>query len=81
MVTYEQPYGKPAAPEQIVITITLGEGMRTPKEVHDAITYSLQVYGAAHQGTRTPFAQQPGYPQGLIRNGDQQVVGEWRVTS
>lgn len=80
MVTYEQPYGKPAAPEQIVITIRLGEGMNSPRDVRAAVDDAMYVYSGAEE--LRPFAMQPGFPQGEIKHPlTGVVVGEWKITS
>ncbi len=70
----------PPAPAKLVIEITLGETVRTPREVQDAVDRALGAYGLAGNGTLTPFAQQPGFPEGFVLDKDDAVVGTWKVT-
>lgn len=83
MVTYDQPYGKPAAPEQIVITINLGDGLRSAKEILGAIDDALWVAADQSYALREiPLTHLPGFPQGEIKHPLTGVtVGEWKVTS
>lgn len=68
---------QPAA--TVAINITLGQGMRTPQEVMIAVHHALMEYGRSHNGTTTPFTQQPGFPQGFITNSSGVPVGTWEV--
>ena len=68
---------QPAA--TLTISITLGGGMRSPAEVRMAIDDAMYTYASTPTDEATPFSQQPGFPQGQIKNGYGVIVGTWEV--
>lgn len=65
---------------QQVLTIEIKVGLATtPTDVILAVSDSLAAYGRENNGTLTPFAQQPGYPSGFIRDTAGHAVGDWKI--
>ena len=79
-VTHEQPYGRPAGREQIVIVIDIGPDTRRPYDIIATVGNALREYAKAGEGLSVPFNQQPGYARGEIRDWrNRHVVGSWEV--
>lgn len=78
-VTESTPYGRAAAPQRFVIEVTIGEGTRTPRDIMATVERALNIYGFERDGILTPFAQQPGYPDGDVFTADGVLVGHWKV--
>lgn len=77
--TSRHPWAVP--PDEIAFTcgIRIQAGMSTPAEITAAIARSLAEYATERNGTMTPFAQQTGYPQGVLKDSAGNTVGVWEV--
>lgn len=62
------------------LTVELGNAaMQTPGDVLEAVTESLNWYGADGHGTLTPWDEQPGERAGLVHDANGNRVGGWAV--
>lgn len=78
-VTESTPYGRPAARQQFVLDVTMGEQMRTPLDVIGAIGRAMYEYSKGSERSQVPFDQQPALPVGDIKDRDGVIVGTWRI--
>lgn len=77
-VSEEQPFGRPAGVQQIVITLNLGGPVRTPADVRHAVAHAMWEYTGTTRDN-VPFDQQPGFLQSRITDHDGTYLGTWEV--
>lgn len=67
-------------PEPVFIArIRITKSVDSPAKIIEAIAETLGEYARARRGAVIPFAQQPGYPAGVVNDADGNDVGYWEV--